>query len=183
LDEASSASLAGFPRLLRSLSHRLLFQVIEVEKDMRYSLGFCVSAALFVFPGAVSAQQVTTPQPRLSPYLNILRGGATPAGNYLTLTRPEVSIRNSLQQVSQQAQSNTQQITGLEANALPATGHPFGFQNHLIYFNNLSGGGAAGAGGGVAPPVVGGLGVGTGVPGGFGGGIGVRPATSTAGRR
>jgi hypothetical protein len=111
-------------------------------------------------------------RPAVSPYLNLLRGGASPAFNYTTLVRPELDFRSSLGNLQNQTLLNQQAITGL-AQGGPAgplvTGAQAGFQTHLQYFQTMTGGAA-------------GLGFGLGAGGGqlAGGGRGVPGATPTS---
>src|SRR5581483_8666255 len=83
-------------------------------------------------------------RPAVSPYLNLLRQGATPGFNYSTLVRPEIDFRTSINQLSGQTLANQQAITGLAQQNLYGgplvTGAQVGFQNHLVYFQSLSGG-------------------------------------------
>ena len=110
--------------------------------------------------------------PTFSPYLNLLRGGSSPAINYYGIVRPEITFGNSLyqlglQQEALQGQQNAlgNQQTALAAfTQLPATGHASGFQTQSRYFQNAN---AQGRGTGFA---AGGVGLGIQAPGG---GIGV----------
>ena len=83
-------------------------------------------------------------RPAVSPYINLLRGGASPAINYSTLVRPELDFRASVSQLQNQSLANQQAITGLAQGGLPGgplvTGTTVGFQNHLIYFQTMTGG-------------------------------------------
>jgi hypothetical protein len=113
-------------------------------------------------------------QPMVSPYLNMLRQGATPGANFYTLVRPQLGFFQGIGNLQQQGQLNQQLITGLGVAyaGAPTTGQPFGFQTHLGYFQNQlrAGGLGGGAGGGI---VAGQPGVATGGPAGFGlGGFG-----------
>lgn len=101
-------------------------------------------------------------QPRVSPYINLLRGGSSPGINYFGLVRPEVENRAAINQVGQLAQQNQQSINGLQNSPTGqlTTGHAFGFQTHYGYFQNL-GSGSAGFG-------LGRQGGGGGLGGGFG---------------
>jgi hypothetical protein len=119
---------------------------------MRIAAAALFAACLFA-PGKADAQYRPNP-PRVSPYLNLLRGGATPGLNYVNLVQPDIQTRNSIQQLQTQTVGNQQEIAGLEAGVLPVTGHAFGFQNHLAYFNNLSSAGAANFGVAAAPAQV-----------------------------
>ena len=114
--------------------------------------------------GPASAQTPAS-RPPVSPYLNLLRRGASPGGNYYDLVRPQVDFRSSIQQLQQQVTGQQQAVAAAETTTeLPATGHRTGFQSHTRYFlNNFSGG--VGAGGGVST-----------------GGTSFRPAAAAAGR-
>src|SRR3954462_1726760 len=113
---------------------------------MRCSLAIALIAVGFLASQAAAQAPIT--QPRVSPYLNLLRGGATPGSNYYNLVRPENEFRNSIQQVQGRTQANQQAIENLQegAGGLPATGKVVGFMNHSLYFNNAPVGGF-GAGG------------------------------------
>jgi hypothetical protein len=107
------------------------------------SVPFLVTAVA----GSSSAQSSYVPfnQPRVSPYLNLLRGGASPGVNYYDLVRPQFQFRNSIQQLQQQVGADQQALAGLQGpGSTPTTGHPVGFMTHLSYFQTLSstGGGA-----------------------------------------
>jgi hypothetical protein len=97
--------------------------------------------------------------PPVSPYLNLLRPGTSPAINYYGLVRPEVNFMNSVQALQAQL-GYAQQAAGVTQFGEPGTtGHPAFFLNHTGYFLN-SGGSAAVTGGPMAPtrqPLGGGL--------------------------
>jgi hypothetical protein len=107
------------------------------------------------------------PQPAVSPYMNLLRQGNSPAFNYLTLVRPELDANKAIDQLNNQVlqySANPPAATG--AGEL-TTGHAFGFQTQRRYFQTVGGrGGVGGGGGGVGGGAVG-------QPGGqgFGGGV------------
>jgi hypothetical protein len=104
----------------------------------------------FLAPAAAQAQYIRPAnQPRVSPYLNLLRGGSTFGNNYYNLVRPDLEFRSSIVQLQTQTQTQQQDIVGLETARVPTTGHAFGFQNQMGYFNNVSTGGM---GGGMAAP-------------------------------
>jgi hypothetical protein len=108
---------------------------------------------LFSTPEAAQAQY-TNPnsRARVSPYLNLLRGGAAPGVNYYALVRPDIEYRASINQLAQQTQANQQAIaTGLDAiNASTAgafiTGTAVGFQTHGSFFQNIGSAGQLGFG-------------------------------------
>jgi len=88
--------------------------------------------------------------PRLSPYLNLLRGGTSPASpaanaaNYFLGTIPEIERRANARQFGSAINGLERQVTGLEESdelfpTLPQTGHGAVFNNLGGYFNNTSG--------------------------------------------
>jgi hypothetical protein len=87
--------------------------------------------------------------PPVSPYLNLLRPGTSPAINYYGLVRPEMNVLNSMQALQAQL-GYVQQASGLLAGEGATTGHPAYFLNHGTYFLNLAGQPAV-AGGPQAP--------------------------------
>ena len=105
--------------------------------------------------GAASAQYSPySPysQPQVSPFLNVLRGGNTPGGNYYGLVRPQLNYGAGIAGLQQQTQQNQLLITGLQtagtsgqAGAI-TTGQPFGFQTYRGYFQNQYAGGLGGVG-------------------------------------
>ena len=82
------------------------------------------------------------PPPTVSPYLNLLRGGASPGVNYYGLVRPQLYFQNSIQGLQQQAAGNLNPVVGGAADGsdLPGTGMPVQFMNHGVFFMNLGGG-------------------------------------------
>jgi hypothetical protein len=107
---------------------------------------FAVLASLGLLAGSAAGPamaQLPSSKPTVSPYLNLTRRGDPPAINYYNLVRPEISFRQSIQQLQQQTTTNQQAISTLEAGttapALSPTGYPAGFQTHLRYFQNLGG--------------------------------------------
>lgn len=94
-------------------------------------------------------------RPRVSPYINLLRGGSGPAINYYGIVRPEIEARAGIFEAQQQAQLNQQAISGMQSSGRETliTGRVAGFQNHMSYFQNYGGAvqGAVGIpGGGLA---------------------------------
>jgi hypothetical protein len=89
-------------------------------------------------------------KPPVSPYLNLLRQGNSPAFNYSTLVRPQLQFQQGMQGLQNQFGTLQQSVTTLEQQGLqgppvlPATGHPTGFMTHRAYFMNLAGAGATG---------------------------------------
>ncbi len=126
----------------------------------RYLTAFLALTCLLSLETAVRAQYPyggnPYSRPAVSPYLNLLRGGSSPALNYSTLVRPDIEYRNSINQLSGQSLANQQAIAGLSQSNNPSgpltTGAIAGFGTHLTYFGSLSGGPSAynygGSGGG-----------------------------------
>lgn len=120
--------------------------------------------------GQASAQYGGNPynRPRVSPYINLLRGGSSTAVNYYGIVRPEIEARASIASLQQQTQTNEAAITGLQTGAglQPlVTGHAVGFQTQMQYFQTIGtgggmGGGAAGFGGFSGMGGMGGVGIG-----------------------
>ena len=113
----------------------------------RVHLLYAAVAAAAVAPAAfgqtLQPGAITTPPPSLppvSPYLNLLRGGSSPLGNYYGLVKPELELRSGLQSVQRQADLNSRSIGALQGNL-------YGNQSNLgpgqtgtrAYFNNTMG--------------------------------------------
>jgi hypothetical protein len=115
-------------------------------------------ALSLLFPSAAQAQYRPNTPPPVSPYLNLLRNGGnlnnltTLNNNYYNLVRPEFEFRAGINQLQQQSYGAQQAISGLEASTVPTTGHPFGFQTHNSYFNNLGSGGVGVPGASLTAP-------------------------------
>jgi hypothetical protein len=91
--------------------------------------------ALLVFSPAADAQPPAPPStPPNSPYLNLLRRGASPAVNYYGLVRPEQNLRQSLQGLQAATASNEQSIADLNTGGPAPTGANAQFFNHGRYF-------------------------------------------------
>jgi hypothetical protein len=89
--------------------------------------------------GEARAQPPYT-RPAVSPYLNLLRRGSSPAINYYDLVRPQVEFRNSIQRLQQQ-QTDLSQDVAAGQQALPplTTGHPAEVMNYGPYFMTMGG--------------------------------------------
>ena len=89
------------------------------------------------------------PRPAFSPYLNLVRPGASPALNYYGLVRPEIQARQSIQNLQGAVSTNQRALGSLEAdlNSLPGTGHQTMFLNHQSYFMTNGAGSSAGRAG------------------------------------
>src|SRR5262245_33245992 len=70
-------------------------------------------------PGSIG-QPPFTSRPTVSPYLNLLRRGGSPALNYYTLVRPQNQFYQSLQQLQQDVGANAQELNSLQQS--PTTG-------------------------------------------------------------
>jgi hypothetical protein len=81
------------------------------------------------------ARPLPPPRPVVSPYLNLLRSGNSQAFNYLTLVRPELDIRSSVDVLQKDAnQQKTAAIMQAYEGGEVTTGHAFGFMTHNRYF-------------------------------------------------
>jgi hypothetical protein len=88
------------------------------------------------------------PQPTVSPYLNLLRGGNV-AVNYYDLVRPQQQLTTAMQNL--QHQVNATSYTAAETqNALLETGHPVLFMNYSHFYGGRFGS-PGGAGQGTSP--------------------------------
>jgi len=121
-------------------------------------------------------------QQPISPYLNLLRGNGSPVINYYGLVRPQMQAQSNFQSLQNQLNpyNAAQNANGYEQPLV--TGHPFGFQNSRMYFQNqfIAGGFGAGMsqgmGGRPGGQGVGGQSVGQGAAGQGAGGM--RPPTT-----
>jgi hypothetical protein len=76
-------------------------------------------------------------RPVVSPYLNLVRPGASPGFNYATLVRPQQQFYSGMQQLGLQNTALQQNLTGFEATAFqPITGQRAQFMNYSRYFLN-----------------------------------------------
>jgi hypothetical protein len=105
------------------------------------------SLALFV---KMSIAQPPAPpvRPTFSPYLNLLRGGGSPALNYYGLVRPEQNLQQNLQGIQMNqatTSSNLKTVNDILAGNITPTGVASQFMNHGRYFlNQGTGGGGVG---------------------------------------
>lgn len=102
-------------------------------------LSFGLSSAQAQYGGGIPGRR-----PTVSPYLNLLRGGAT-ALNYYNLVKPTVDLSNSIQQVQNQVgQVQSQQLANMQYvnTQLAPTGKRAGFMTQGSFFmTNGAGGG------------------------------------------
>jgi hypothetical protein len=115
----------------------------------------CATAILALADGALAQgfQQMPPQPPAVSPYLNLLRGGASRASNYYNLTVPQVQQQYYNEQFYQQGMQQGALIEGLEQQSqaggaagplrLPVTGHTTQLQSQYRYFQTRGAGGAA----------------------------------------
>jgi hypothetical protein len=103
-----------------------------------YLLRILVLPSLFVLLGQqpVSAQTPVN-RPPVSPYLNLLRTGTSPAINYYGIVRPQIDFRNSVLQLQQQTANNQQSLSELQASSPLTTGHAAQFMNHTRFFMTM----------------------------------------------
>jgi len=78
-------------------------------------------------------------RPTVSPYLNLLRRGQSPALNYYNLVRPQNQFYQSIQQLQQDVGTNAQDLSVLQQTptGLPPTGHLAGFMTQGAYFMTM----------------------------------------------
>ena len=144
-------------------------------KSLRISLAAAMALAAFGTAGRAHAQMGPY-NPPISPYINILRGGASPAVNWFNIVQPQLEFNSALGMVQSQQNAMGQAIS---SNALGATtGHPVMFGNYSHYYPMRRGGmgmGGMGMGGmGMGGMGMGGMGMGGMGMGGMGmGGMGM----------
>lgn len=105
---------------------------------------FLVPAAAHAQGPGPYARPQTNPyaKPVFSPYLNLLNNNNNPAINYYGLVRPEIDMRNSLQQLQQQVNALPTTPSVTEPGGLPLTGHPTQFLNTTHFFPSANAGAA-----------------------------------------
>lgn len=124
---------------------------------LSFTGAICLMASLLTATDA-SAQPPApgARSPTVSPYLNMLRQGNSPALNYLGLVRPEVAAMQNLQTVQSAVANNQRSISELyNGGGLPQTGVTGQFLNYRGYFLT-QGSGGTGVGGGGGGGMVGG---------------------------
>jgi hypothetical protein len=114
----------------------------DLMKRLLLPVGLILGCTCIAAPAAAQARPS---RPTVSPYLNLRRIDAPAAVNYYNLVRPQFEFRGAIQQLEQGVQSNRQNLNELGNEGPSATGHAFGFQNHLGYFQNTGGGGRTGS--------------------------------------
>src|SRR6516225_6549281 len=96
------------------------------------SLGFLTTGSARAQFGYVPPPGSPSSRPAVSPYLNLLRPGASAGVNYSTLVRPQIEAGRAIQQLQYQQALEQQVLLGRltmapqgydPAQALPLTGH------------------------------------------------------------
>ena len=126
----------------------------------------------------------------VSPYINILRGGASPAINWFNIVQPQIAFDNAITQLQVQQSALGQALTTPTALGM-TTGHPVMFGNYSHYYTagRMGTGGSTTGGIGMAGMGMGGMGImggmgtgGMGMMGGSGmGGIGMMGGSGMGG--
>lgn len=120
------------------------------------------AAVIAILLGAVGGVKAQPPAPRplgpvanppVSPYINLLRPGSSPAINYYGLVRPQVDFQQSMLALQSQVLDVQQGQNSLRNGDPGTTGHSVYFLNYGGYFLNTVGRPAA-------PGAVGAVGVG-----------------------
>jgi hypothetical protein len=128
----------------------------------RVSVTAAIAVALFL-AGQTSAQtpMARYPTPALSPWFDLYQKKAGPIDNYNMYVRPEMQLRNTLQNQQSNIQSQgtaitsqSEQLTQMEADrrGIAPTGTPTGFLNQGRYFGLTNSLGQMGAGAISRPP-------------------------------
>ena len=75
----------------------------------------------------------TAPQPPVSPYINVLRGGAAAGVNYYNIVQPQLQFYSAINQL--QAQQQQQQAAiAMSSMGYETTGHPVQFYNYSHFY-------------------------------------------------
>ncbi len=129
---------------------------MQNTKIFTISVVVAVGAALLASSSYAQSPAERYPTPALSPWFNLYQKHAGPLDNYNMFVRPEMQLRNTLQNQQNNIQSQGasltnqgQQLTQLEENrrGVAPTGTPTGFMNQTRYFglsNSLGQTGLAG---------------------------------------
>jgi hypothetical protein len=75
--------------------------------------------------------------PGISPYLNLVRPGASPAINYYGIVRPQLQYNTAINSLEQQVAASKVAITAQESLNVPTTGHQVAFLRYQQYFLNV----------------------------------------------
>ncbi|HWG42139.1 MAG TPA: hypothetical protein VN688_05085 [Gemmataceae bacterium] len=79
------------------------------------------------------AQMAGPYQPPISPYINILRGGAPAAINFFNIVQPQLAFDNAINQLQMQ-QNSMGQAMAAGSTLGTTTGHPVMFGNYSHYY-------------------------------------------------
>jgi hypothetical protein len=137
-----------------------------------YRVGLVAALAGMVagFGGPARAQGIPfggpAYNPPVSPYLNLIRGGASPGLNYYNIVQPQIQFQSEITGLQQQTGALQAQQSAVGPGTSLATGHMVAFGNWSHYYARR---GMAGIGGGM----YGGMGRGMGGIGGMGRGMGM----------
>lgn len=127
----------------------------RVSIGLLFTLAFAAGTAS-AQPPAPRPLGSPPPPPGLSPYLNLLRGGASAGVNYQGLVKPQLYFQGAIQNLQSQAAAANSPVSAPQSEGeLPGTGIPVQFQNHLAYFQNagtMIGGGAGQGQGAIGRP-------------------------------
>src|SRR4051812_12618622 len=110
-----------------------------IRQLLGLTVGLIATTSFAQVPGQIQPQAI--PNPAISPYLNLVRRGASPLLNYQGLVLPQIQARNELNNLNQQvmglqnAGAAVYPGTGSEL----ATGKSVGYFTHRGYFLNQSG--------------------------------------------
>jgi hypothetical protein len=129
-------------------------------KSLKLFLTAAMALAVFGPTGRVHAQWGPY-NPPISPYINIIRGGSSPAVNWFNIVQPQLEFNSAIGQLQSQQNALGQAITS--ATTATTTGHPVSFGNYSHYYSRGIGTSSSGIGGG------GGMGTGGMGMGGMGG--------------
>ncbi len=146
-------------------------------RSLRLSLTTAIAMTALGGPGWAQMPMGMMGQnaPPISPYIGLLRTGASPGVNWANIVMPQMELYNAANQL--QGQQNAFAAQGTMTNVPTTTGHPFAFGSFLQFYNSrgVLGSGMMGMGGmGMGGMGMGGMGMGGMGMGGMGmGGMGM----------
>ncbi len=111
---------------------------------MRSNAAAILAALAFLLAGSSSRTHAQTlygnlNQPAVSPYLNVLRGGAPPGVNYYNIVQPQLQFFSAINRLQQQ-QQQTAAVLGSSSGGALTTGHEVQFSNYSHYYPSQLGG-------------------------------------------
>jgi hypothetical protein len=166
------------PSMVKGFQREEIAMMKQTWRGSAAILGLLVA----VMGSQAHAQPMGGPsQPPVSPYINILRGGAPAGVNYFNIVQPQLDFNNAIGQLQTQ-QNGMGQAMAMGNTLGTTTGHPVMFGNLSHYYSvqrmgagmggmGMGGGGMGGMGAG-GMGGVGGMSGGMGGMGGMGGGMG-----------